>query len=90
MEGWKACTARLVKLEGGGPICEVASATSPTHDLLMEACTSCSLKPFLASEMVGGHCPNQTVSFSLSVPEKCGILGILFRMAVPDAPGTAE
>ena len=32
------------------------------------------------------HCLNQTVSFSLSVPKKHGIPGILFRMVGPMAP----
>ena len=68
----------------------MTSAASPTHDLLIAANTSCSLKIFPALEMAGSHCSNQTVYFSLSVSEKHGILGILFRMAVPDAPGTAE
>ena len=32
---------------------------------------------------------SNSVFLSLSVPEKCGILGSMFRVVVPDAPGTA-
>ena len=37
---------------------QMASATSPTHDLVMAALTSCSLKFFLASEIALYHCSN--------------------------------
>ena len=69
---------------------QMASATSPMHDLLMAALANCSLKFFCMSEIAWSHCSNLTVPFSLSVPEKCGIPSILFRIVVADAPGTAE
>ena len=55
-------------------------AAYPTQDLVMAALTNCLLKFFQASEMAWCHCSNQTVSFSLSVPENWGIPGILFKM----------
>ena len=68
---------------------QITSAVSPTYDLLTAALTNCSLKFFLASEIVWSHCSNMTVSFSHSVPEKHGIPGILLKNVVPDAPSTA-
>ena len=67
----------------------MASAISPVQDLVMAALTNCSLKFFQASEMARYHCSNQTVSFSLSVPKKHGIPGILFKMVGPIAPNAA-
>ena len=64
----------------------MASAASPTQDLVMAALTNCSLKFLQASDMAWYHCSNQTVYFSLSVPKKPGIPGILFRMVGPMAP----
>ena len=58
----------------------MVSAASPTQDLVMAALTNCLLKFLQASKMAWYHCSNQTVSFSLSVPENQGIPGILFKM----------
>ena len=64
----------------------MASAASPTQDLVMAALTNGSLKFLQASEMTWYHCSNLTVSFSLSVPENQGIPGILFRIGRPTVP----
>ena len=57
----------------------MASAASPTQDLVMAALTNGSMKFLWASEMAWYHCSNQTVSFSVSIPENQDIPGILFR-----------
>ena len=67
---------------------QIASAASPTHDLLIAALTNCSLKIFLASEIVWSPCSNLAVCFSHSVPEKHSMHGISLKNVVPDAPGT--
>ena len=64
----------------------MASATSPTQDLVMAALTNCLLKFLWASKIAWYHCSNQTVSFSFSVPENQGIPGILFKMGWPTVP----
>ena len=64
----------------------MASAASPMQDLVMAALTNGSMKFLWASKMAWYHCSNQTVSFSLSVPENWGIPGILFMIGWPTVP----
>ena len=61
----------------------MASTASPTQDLVMAALTKGSLKFLWASEIAWYHCSNQTVSFSLSVPENQGIPGTVFKSGWP-------
>ena len=58
----------------------MASAASPTQDLVMATITNCLWKFLWAPKMAWYHCSKQMVSFSLSVPEDQGIPGILFKM----------
>ena len=61
----------------------MASAASLTQHLVTAALTNGSLKFLWASEIAWYHCSNQTVSFSLSVPEDHGILCMVFRRGWP-------
>ena len=61
----------------------MASAASPTQHLVMAALINGLLKFLWASKMALYHCSNQTISFSLSVPENQGIPGIVFRRGWP-------
>ena len=61
----------------------MTSAALPTQELVMAALTKGLLKFLQASEIAWCQCSNQTLSFSLSVPENQGIPGIVFKSSWP-------